>query len=60
MFIPVREELNSQKVCFWDSIFNPSRHFIGTADQREKKELLMECSHFGDLVALPQRKAGDR
>jgi len=30
------------------------------AQQEEKKELLMECSHFVDPVAISGRKAGDR
>lgn len=30
------------------------------AQQQEKKELLMECSHLVDPVAVSGRKAGDR
>lgn len=35
------------------------RHFIGSP-AAGKKELLMECSHLVDPVAVSGRKAGDR
>lgn len=42
-----------------EAIFDPSRHFIGSP-AGGKKELLMECSHLVDPVAVSGRKAGDR
>lgn len=35
-----------------EAIFDPSRHFIGSPAGGEKKELLMECSHLVDPVAV--------
>lgn len=43
-----------------EAIFDPLRHFIGSPAGGEKKELLMECSHLVDPVAVSGRKAGDR
>lgn len=46
------------------NIFDPIRHFIESLSssrrRRKKKELLMECSHSLDPIAMSGRKAGDR
>ena len=52
-------KISPMMVCFGGPIFDPSRHLIESSCGG-KKELLMECSHWFDPLALPGRKAGDR